>query len=1280
MSEGNIESSAGQYIKKIYRENGTDETRKVIKTMQNISDELYENPLELCAADDNLWDYMRDDDGILSKTEYDDVFAQLADNYGVEISEEDKDLLYKILDTDGNGELSKDEIDFLMYKGKGITGYSIFHALGTKDDNVADYVEDNASSIFGKTPEAVTDTESESETTSETDTSDVSSAETLSPQTKTTATETPSVQAEQTTQTTSQENTTFNIDGYRTEIENQINYNPDDAFAVPKDVISSFVEAGVITEEQAKILQYSYYTFEEEDAESRIESYSQNLNQTREQAIDYLLANGLLTTATDWETQAEEEIEVQKTEFADEKTPVTEDEVTPVTESEEIQEESPSVSDTEKEETSDETVTTKDENTNTSYNAGDITSKISKMANKNIPDTALYGDDGINERLLEKDSFIDTLYISDDEYTKEELGLLYEAVKKIGLSSKDLQDPDNEEEVIKAGLIELAKQGGNNNAITTRDIQIFISEIKSGKIVLSDEAPERIRIKDITVKDTPTISIATQNDRNHINTKEGFIETFKTDDNGYTEEELGLIYDILSEYNGSKYLTRSTIEKLAQLSGDKKEISAEDFEILLQNIQEHGEPFVEETDNDDADISEDTQEIPETPITNETEETTPSEEPEEEKVPTENTELKVSLYDEYGELDESLLTRENFINALYVENGDYSREDLETYYDYVIQLGRNSKDVPKDSDDSDCLRQGLIILAGFHNKSGNDKYITAEDLAVLSNKIDTGDIIPGKTEETATPEPETTPEPTATPEQEITPSVTATPEPEVTPSVTATPEPEATPEPTATPEPEETPTAKLRYQVFSDEDGIVPELLTKDSFIETMMKENCGYDETQLGEFFDYILALGQQSPSLPTNASDEEIIYTGMSEFILLGGDGSFITKEDFEKLEDKISKGEIKPYIEAGEEVDVEEPPIKTEKEIENQDGEDDIYLDTSTSKKNVKFVQSDGIIFGEKTATEKQRQEIRDYYFNDMLISEETPEDFLSSLSAYNPATIVAVLTEENNYLIDNNYVFDSNIFDLIKNCYPDNSEEITAFLLNNICSEVMNGNEDATELLVNTMFSGEFNRKDCIVGEFLELCNQNPELFNIASNYYSKQNPETGVNALLIKIATLNLFEENFETGETKINTENITLISEADYLSESQKTLFLSAVMQKDPVFLLQQSEGTEAATTFIETNLLPYAENFTYENFNIGDSDTSKAFLEAYIYNPIKSILTEELKNGNSELLRELLEHTEFFNSFLQYFDSSSKKSLGSSILNSNLPEEIKRELYEKIE
>lgn len=62
-----------------------------------------------------------------------------------------------------------------------------------------------------------------------------------------------------------------------------------------------------MTTEEAKILQYSYYTFNEEDAESRIANYSQNLNKTREEAIDYLVANGLLTTATDWETPLEKE-------------------------------------------------------------------------------------------------------------------------------------------------------------------------------------------------------------------------------------------------------------------------------------------------------------------------------------------------------------------------------------------------------------------------------------------------------------------------------------------------------------------------------------------------------------------------------------------------------------------------------------------------------------------------------------------------------------------------------------------------------------------------------------------------------------------------------------------------------------------------------------------------------------------------------------------------------------------------------------------------------------
>ena len=376
--------------------------------------------------------------------------------------------------------------------------------------------------------------------------------------------------------------------------------------------------------------------------------------------------------------------------------------------------------------------------------------------------------------------------------------------------------------------------------------------------------------------------------------------------------------------------------------------------------------------------------------------------------------LRVSLYDETtDELNEKLLNRDNFINALYVEGGDYSKEDLETYYDYVVELGRQSKDVPQGASDEDCMRQGLIILAGFHNRNGEDKVITSEDLAVLTNKIENGEIKIGETP--SEPEPiitfvnlytdgkinpelmtkdgfvnaimstsidyskeeieeiydyilllgeKNSPEGASEadiikngliafsglygnngnanvitsddfavlfnkikegyfePEESVTPSET-TPS-ETTPSETVTPsaEPSSTPEP-STPPPTTTPTtAPLRYQVFSDDEGIVPELLTKDGFVNAMVNSNCGYTEESLSEFFDYIVALGMQSPEYSEDLSDEEVAYIGVSQFAHLGGDGSFITIEDFQRLNEMISKGEIKLPIEGGEDIGADQP----------------------------------------------------------------------------------------------------------------------------------------------------------------------------------------------------------------------------------------------------------------------------------------------------------------------------------------------------------------------
>ncbi len=145
-----IEQSAGEYIKKKWNEESKDVNSDVQNVMADISDNLY-NPTKsdysLFLADDNLWSFNDDDDEKIDKNEYSDIFTQLSDIYGVDIDQSNLDVLFDILDVDDDGTLSKGEYEFLMYKN-GITGYSLIHALGTRDDNIADHAKSNASSIY----------------------------------------------------------------------------------------------------------------------------------------------------------------------------------------------------------------------------------------------------------------------------------------------------------------------------------------------------------------------------------------------------------------------------------------------------------------------------------------------------------------------------------------------------------------------------------------------------------------------------------------------------------------------------------------------------------------------------------------------------------------------------------------------------------------------------------------------------------------------------------------------------------------------------------------------------------------------------------------------------------------------------------------------------------------------------------------------------------------------------------------------------------------------------
>ena len=1102
MGEGNIESSAGKYIKKIYENQGTDETRKVTKAMRNISDALYNPDTEdsLYLADDKLWDYSRDDDGTLDRDEYNDIFNQLNDKYGVEISDEDKELLFQILDTDGSSSLSKSEIEFLMDK-KGITGYSLIHALGTRDDNVEDYVEAHKNSIFGN------------DSTSE----DVSQNED-----KTTFPATSQSQTQANNPSTEQSTVTFSVENYRNLIETLVNQKADDNLTCPQNIIDEWFANGRITETQAQELVESYYSFAEDDAESQIEKYRNETGLSRAEAISDLANFGLITVLTDSNTPLD-----------DSKAP--EQDSTQTTSQTQPQKE---------ENTLDETI----------LSAAEVTERVSKFGAKSVHETSLYVDDGINEKLMDKDSFINSLYVADG-YSKEDLGVLFDAVVKLGLSSDELKDPNDESDVIRAGLIELAKIGGNENTITKKDIQVLVNQIKNGKIELSDSVPEKVEIENIEAKNTKEVPLKVGNKYNSaFSSRDNFIAAFRTDENGYTDEELGVIYDKLVEYGESGYLRRYVVEQFAKLNGDEKSISSEDFKILLQNIKENKDLFGEKEP-----VDKDSQGNDDTKPTEETKET-----------------------------------------------------------------------------------QAPTVSPTPSEEVTSDPTATPETTA---EETQAPTVSPTSSEE-VTSEPTATPETTA--EETQAPTVSPTPSEEVTPDPTATPETtaEETQSPTTSPTPsiEVTPTPEsLKYQVFNDEEDIVPELLTKDGFINTMINSNSGYTEESLGEFFDYIIALGIQSHEYSEDLSDEEVAYIGMRKFAHLGGDGLFITAEDFDKLNKMISNSEIKLPIEAGQEADVEEPD-----------------LDTSGTATYTQFNKSDDIIFGEKELSIDTVDTIINNIFFQSLYNEENPEWFTNNLTKYSPAAIVDILKAANDVaLVDWPQVSKTNIFSVIKMQCPKNSDTIIKILMTNIAYEVMQGNSDATDLLIDTLFDGgssDLGIEDCVLTEFLEICDDNSELFGKVSERYSEKYP---VYDLLTKISFLKIDVSDRNTGEISVDTENVQLILEANYLTDEQKANFVLSFFNTHD-YLPNLFKVYSKPDNF-EIMILPYCAMLSQKVLE--DSQMTS------IYDFFISSVSSEIKSGSSEILEKIMAEPEFMQKLDDYYKNKTNniKSLVTMVFNSNL-------------
>lgn len=70
-----------------------------------------------------------------------------------------------------------------------------------------------------------------------------------------------------------------------------------------------------------------------------------------------------------------------------------------------------------------------------------------------------------------------------------------------------------------------------------------------------------------------------------ILSREGFVNALSSDDkNAYTKNELGTIYDVLNEYDGSEEFTLEELDMLTFADHDGNRINTEDISRLMENL------------------------------------------------------------------------------------------------------------------------------------------------------------------------------------------------------------------------------------------------------------------------------------------------------------------------------------------------------------------------------------------------------------------------------------------------------------------------------------------------------------------------------------------------------------------------------------------------------------------------------------------------------------------------------------------------------------------------
>lgn len=119
---------------------GTDQYDNVFGTLERTSDKIR----GIDRNDNSVWTDAGKDGVIGDVTELDSIFL----NSGVDLADGDAEMLYNIIDANGDGIITSDEYEFMMDGDNGITGFSMWRAFSYQDSAFEQDVEKNASTIY----------------------------------------------------------------------------------------------------------------------------------------------------------------------------------------------------------------------------------------------------------------------------------------------------------------------------------------------------------------------------------------------------------------------------------------------------------------------------------------------------------------------------------------------------------------------------------------------------------------------------------------------------------------------------------------------------------------------------------------------------------------------------------------------------------------------------------------------------------------------------------------------------------------------------------------------------------------------------------------------------------------------------------------------------------------------------------------------------------------------------------------------------------------------------